>query len=184
MPDHAETVATRAAAEGTKRERPQDGIPCGPGVGQTRILPAAVRATGMIGAGNLCYLCRGLFALFFVFGFPIRIFGHFHRSRLTDGYTTLVSQVATPGLPRISPQRPNTRADNDASSSAPGGRSKVSPCQWKTVSVDNPRKSRSSPAPAVKRTSYQPISLTGFRRTAAPSARAINCEPRQIPRMG
>src|ERR1019366_1497981 len=39
---HAETAATRAAAEGTKRERAQDGIQCGPGVGQTRIVPAAL----------------------------------------------------------------------------------------------------------------------------------------------
>jgi len=65
-----------------------------------------------------------------------------------------------------------------------GGRSKVSPCQWKTVSSESPSKSRSPSATGVKRTPYQPISLAGFRRTEAPSARAINCEPRQMPRIG
>src|ERR1035438_956018 len=77
------------------------------------------------------------------------------------------------------------QASEEASRVAPGGRSQVSECQWKMDSgAEREEKSGSAEAAAVKRTSNHPISLIGLRCTSAPRARAMSCDPRQMPRSG
>src|ERR1017187_2097128 len=77
------------------------------------------------------------------------------------------------------------QASEEARRVALGGRSQVSECQWKMDSgAAREEKSGSAEAAGVKRTSNHPISLTGLGWTTAPRARAMSCDPRQMPSSG
>ena len=124
----------------------------------------------------------------------------FDRRRYSRGLILLRTRWPSRLHPRASPRNetgsrrlcrrgetPGTasRAD-DASGAAPGGRSKMSPCQWNGVIVaGKPRIRRSSLARSCRRIGCQPISLpAGLRSTFAPSAAARICAPRHTPSIG
>src|SRR5262249_4875601 len=72
-----------------------------------------------------------------------------------------------------------------ASCTAPLGKSKVSPCQWKTVIGEaTPRNSGSSAAAGRGSKSDQPDSLNRVLYTRQPRAFANDCGPRQKPSTG
>jgi hypothetical protein len=72
-------VAATAAPEGTQRKGAQQRVQNARGVRQPGIVPAASRASGVLGIGCLLYFYGiFLFVLFLVFGSLIGI-RHFHK---------------------------------------------------------------------------------------------------------
>src|ERR1700722_14817861 len=71
----------------------------------------------------------------------------------------------------------------DASLVQPAGSSQLSPCQCSTGAAPSGASTDFWPS-AVSVNGAQPISLTGPGATRAPSAAAIICAPRQMPRIG